>query len=179
VISESILEGEKVRLRPVKPQDLKRFAEWLQDAEVRRWLAALDEAPTLEEEIEWYEDTRANPDNVLWAIETLDGRLIGTCELRVTPRADRAELGIAIQDKSRWNSGYGTDAVRLVLEYGFEDLDLNRIELTTDEDNVRGRRCYEKCGFVEEGLLRQHRRVEGRFSNTIMMSVLREEWERS
>ena len=168
-----------MRLRPVKPQDLKRFAEWLQDAEVRRWLAALDEAPTLEEEIEWYEDTRANPDNVLWAIETLDGRLIGTCELRVTPRADRAELGIAIQDKSRWNSGYGTDAVRLVLEYGFEDLDLNRIELTTDEDNVRGRRCYEKCGFVEEGLLRQHRRVEGRFSNTIMMSVLREEWERS
>ena len=179
MISESILEGEKVRLRPVKPQDLKRFAEWLQDAEVRRWLAALDEAPTLEEEIEWYEDTRANPDNVLWAIETMEGRLIGTCELRVTPRAARAELGIAIQDKSQWNMGFGTDVVKLVLEYGFEDLELNRIELTTDEDNVRGRRCYEKCGFMEEGLLRQHRRVEGRFGNTVFMSVLREEWERS
>jgi RimJ/RimL family protein N-acetyltransferase len=55
---------------------------------------------------------------------------------------------------------------------------LNRVELMTDADNMRGRRCYEKCGFVEEGVLRQHRLIEGRFGDTIMMSVLREEWER-
>jgi RimJ/RimL family protein N-acetyltransferase len=178
VISECILEGEKVRLRPVEPRDLERFAEWLQDAEVRRWLAALDEPPTLQDEIEWYEDTRANPDNVLWAIESLEGQLMGTCELRVTPRARRAELGIAVQDKTQWDRGYGTDAVGLVLEYGFGDLDLNRIELTTDEGNARARRAYEKCGFREEGLLRQHRLVEDRFSNTVVMSVLRKEWKR-
>jgi RimJ/RimL family protein N-acetyltransferase len=75
-----------------------------------------------------------------------------------------------------WNQGLGTDTVRLVLEYGFDDLELNRIDLTTDEDNVRGRRCYEKCGFVQEGVLRQHRFVEGKFGNTIVMSVLRGEW---
>ena len=57
-------------------------------------------------------------------------------------------MGIAIQDKTQWNKGLGEDAVKLVLEYGFDDLELNRIELTTDEANVRGRRCYEKCGFV-------------------------------
>jgi RimJ/RimL family protein N-acetyltransferase len=156
---------------------LPRFATWLADAEVRRWLAALDKPPTLEEEIEWYEDTRANPDNVLWAIETLDGQLVGTCELRAALKHSRAELGISIHDKEQWNKGYGTDAVNLVLEYGFEDMELNRIELTTDEDNVRGRRCYEKCGFVEEGTLRQHRFVEGRFGNTIVMSILREDWQ--
>lgn len=176
MISESILEGHKVRLRPVRPGDLQSFTDWLADPEVRRWLAALDEPPTLQEEIEWYEDTRANPDNVLWAIETLDGRLLGTCELRTALKSRRAELGIAIQDKREWSKGYGEDAVRLVLEYGFEDMELNRIELTTDEDNVRGRRCYEKCGFVEEGTLRKHRIVDGRPINTIMMSVLREEW---
>ncbi len=178
MISECILEGEKVRLRPVEPADLPHFADWLQDAEVRRWLAALDEPPTLQDEIDWYEDTRSNPDNVLWAIETMAGQLIGTCELRVTPRAERAELGIAVQDKSQWNKGYGEDAVKLVLEYGFEDAELNRIELTTDEENLRARRCYQKCGFVEEGVLRQHRRVDGRFSNTVVMSVLRQDWER-
>jgi RimJ/RimL family protein N-acetyltransferase len=176
MISESILEGQRVRLRPVQPGDLPKFAEWLADPEVRRWLAALPEAPTLEDEVEWYEDSRANPDNVLWAIDTLEGRLIGTVELRVAPHARRAELGIAIQDKSQWNQGYGTDAIRQVLDYGFSDLDLNRVELTVDEENARGRRCYEKCGFSEEGLLRQHRIVDGKPGNTVVMAMLKSEW---
>lgn len=178
MISESILEGEKVRLRPMQPGDLPSFWNWLQDAEVRRWLAAMDEAPTMEDEEEWYDRRRSDPEAVLWAIETLDGRLLGSLELRLTPASHRAELGIAIQDKSQWNKGYGTDAVKLALEYGFDDLELNRVELTTDAENVRGRRCYEKCGFVEEGVLRQHRFVEGRFGDTVVMSILREEWMR-
>ncbi len=176
MISESILEGELVRLRPMQPSDLPKFVEWLADPEVRRWLAAIQEPPTLEDEVDWYESTRENPANVLWSIETLDGQLIGTTELRVSEAGRRAELGIAIQDKAQWSKGYGTDTVKLVLAYGFEDLELNRVELTTDAENVRGRRCYEKCGFVEEGTLRQHRFVNGGFSDTIMMSVLREEW---
>jgi RimJ/RimL family protein N-acetyltransferase len=176
VISESILEGALVRLRPMQPSDLPKFVEWLADPEVRRWLAAVQEAPTLQDEIDWYESTRAKPDSVLWSIETLDGRLVGTIELRLSPASRRAELGIAVQDKSQWNKGYGTDAVKLALEYGFDDLELNRVELTTDAENVRGRRCYQKCGFVEEGLLRQHRFVDGRFGDTIAMSVLSEEW---
>jgi len=179
MISESILEGQRVRLRPVQPGDLPKFAEWLADPEVRRWLAALPEAPTLEDEVEWYEDSRANPDNVLWAIESLDGQLMGTVELRVVPYAKRAELGIAIQDKSQWNHGYGTDAIRQVLDYGFADLHLNRIELTVDQENARGRRCYEKCDFSEEGVLRQHRIVDGAPVNTIVMAILRDEWSRT
>lgn len=178
MISESILEGQRLRLRPVQPGDLPKFAEWLADAEVRRWLAALNDAPTLQDEIEWYEDSRANPDNVLWSIETLEGQLIGTVELRVATHARRAELGIAIQDKSQWNRGYGTETVRQVLDYGFEELELNRIELTVDEQNTRGRRCYEKCGFTEEGLLRQHRIVDGEYGNTVMMAILKSEWKR-
>jgi len=179
VISESVLEGQKVRLRPVRPADLQSFTHWLADPEVRRWLAAVEKPPTLDEEIAWYEETRANPNNVLWAIESLEGQLVGTCELRMAAKHRKAELGISIHDKEEWSKGYGTDAVRLMLEYGFEDMELNRIELTTDEDNARGRRCYEKCGFVEEGMRRQDRFVQGNFSNTVMMSVLREDWQPS
>lgn len=177
MISESILEGERVRLRPMEPRDLPKFVEWLADPEVRRWLAALQEPPTLEDEVDWYESTRANPDNVLWSMETLEGQLVGTIELRLNPVSKRAELGIAVQDKTQWSKGFGTDAVKLALEYGFDDLELNRIELTVDSENGRGRRCYEKCGFVEEGVLRQHRFVEGKFGDTVVMSVLRSEWE--
>jgi RimJ/RimL family protein N-acetyltransferase len=177
MLSESILEGEITRLRPVQPSDLPYLVEWLQDGEVRRWLAALQTPPTLEEEIDWYESTRENPDNLLWAMETTEGRLAGTIELRVAPHANRAELGIAIMDKALWSQGLGTDAIQSVLKFAFTEANLNRVELTTDETNARGLRCYEKCGFVREGLLREHRIVEGKYVNTVMMSILRSEWK--
>lgn len=177
MISESILEGQKVRLRPAEEDDLPLFVEWLADQEVTRWLAAIGEPPTLEDEYEWWHDKRSDPDSILWAIETMDGRLVGTTELRLTLRAERAELGIAIHDKTWWNRGLGTETVRLVVDYAFEELNLNRVELTTDEENARAIRCYEKVGFVREGLLRQHRLVDGRFGNTVVMAILRADWQ--
>lgn len=176
MISESILEGETVRLRPVEERDLPHFVRWLADPELTRWLAAIGEPPTLEDEYDWWHDRRSDPDSILWAIETSDGHLVGTTELRLTLRAERAELGIAIHDKTQWGKGLGTEAARLVVDYAFEELDLNRVELTTDEENARAIRCYEKVGFVREGLLRRHRPLDGDFSNTVVMGVLREEW---
>jgi RimJ/RimL family protein N-acetyltransferase len=176
VISESILEGEKVRLRPISERDLQSFVKWLADPEVTKWLAEMDSPPTLEEEHDWYEGKREDPDNVMWAVETLDGRLVGTTELRLMPKRRKAELGIVIMDKSAWSRGLGTDTVRLVVDYAFDELDLNRVELTTDEDNHRAIRCYEKVGFVREGLFRQHRLLDEKFGNSIAMAVLRDEW---
>jgi RimJ/RimL family protein N-acetyltransferase len=176
VISECILQGAKVRLRPLEERDLPKCVVWMADREVTRWLAAMGEAPTLEDEREWYDRRRADPECILWGIETVDGRLVGNVELRLTPAARRAELGIVVGEKSQWSRGLGTDAVRLVLDYAFGELGLNRVDLTTDEENARAIRCYEKCGFVREGLLRQHRLVDGEFGNTLVMAVLRDEW---
>jgi RimJ/RimL family protein N-acetyltransferase len=160
----------------MQESDLPHFVEWLADREVTRWLAEMGEPPTLDDEYEWYERRRSDPDGVMWCIETLDGQLLGNVELRLTPRAMRAEMGIAIQDKTQWSQGYGTEVVRLVLGQAFGEMELNRVELTTDEQNLRAIRCYEKCGFVREGLLRQHRLVDGELGNTLMMAVLRDEW---
>jgi RimJ/RimL family protein N-acetyltransferase len=176
VISESIIQGARVRLRPLAEPDLRTCVEWMHDREVTRWLASVGDPPTLADEQEWYDRRRADPDSVMWAIETEEGRLIGNVELRLTPSARRAEMGIVIGDKSAWDKGYGTNTVRMVLRYAFEELELNRVDLTTDEENHRAIRCYEKCGFMREGLLRQHRFVDGEFGNTLVMAVLREEW---
>src|SRR5438093_1064317 len=150
----------------MEERDLPRFVEWLADRDVTRWLAAMGEPPTLEDEREWYERRREDPESVMWSIETLDRQLAGTVELRLTPRAKRAEMGIAIQDKARWSQGLGTDTVRLVLRYAFEDLQLNRVELTTDEENTRAVRGYEKCGFVLDGLFGL---TEERFPNLVWL----------
>lgn len=178
MISESILSDETVRLRPVMEADLPHFQRWLADAELRRLIASVEEQPTMEEEFEWYVSRRQDPDSVLWAIESADdtGKLLGTVELRLNVNNRRAEVGIAIFDRAYWGKGFGTSAMRLVLDYAFGELELNRIELTTDTDNGRAIRSYEKCGFVHEGVLREHRIIEGEPSDSLVMSILRDDW---
>jgi RimJ/RimL family protein N-acetyltransferase len=169
-----------VRLRPVAEGDLPLFVRWFNDPEVRHWLSMSD-APefTLESEEEWYDEMRADPTRVIWCIETEDGQPIGNLGLHAIDEAHgRATFGISIGEKAFWSCGYGTEALREVLRYAFEEMGLRRVVLEVDEDNARGIRCYEKCGFVREGLLRGHRLRGGQPVNDIVMAVLREEWER-
>jgi RimJ/RimL family protein N-acetyltransferase len=173
--ADCVLEGEKVRLRPVREEDLPHFQRWLNDPDILQWLT-LPKGPTLEEERQWWEAEQRNPDDVVWAIETLDGRLLGDLALRPNPLGRWADLGILIGEKALWSRGYGTDAVRTALRYAFGAMRLNRVSLTTDEHNARALRCYEKCGFVREGLMRQHRLMDGQFHNSVLMGVLREEF---
>ncbi len=180
MISESILLGERVRLRPPEERDLPLFVRWLNDPEVRYWLQ-MSEAPelTLEAEQEWYEGMRGDPSRLLWVIETSEGRPIGNLGLfGIDETMGRATLGIFIGEKDCWSQGYGKEAIRQVLRYAFAELGLRRLELHTDEDNLRGVRCYEKCGFQREGLLRAYRPRLGQPVNCWVMGVLREEWDR-
>ncbi len=179
MISESILEGERVRLRPVEEADLSLFMRWFNDPDVRYWLSISDASElTLESEREWYEEMRSDPARVVWCIETRDGRPIGNLGLHAIDEAQgRATIGISIGEKEQWSRGYGTEAIRGALRYGFEEMGLRRVDLQVDEDNLRGIRCYEKCGFVREGLLRAHRIRKGQPVNVVAMSILREEFE--
>jgi RimJ/RimL family protein N-acetyltransferase len=175
-----VLEGDKVRLRPVEEGDLAHLVTWLSDMEVRRWLA-MSEAPppTLESEQEWYQQRKQDPTCVLWSIESEGGRLVGDVGLGLIDKTHRrAEVGIFIGDKSFWGRGLGADAISRVLRYAFDELGLRRVQLYVDEDNLRAIRCYKKCGFVREGLLRSYRLREGKPVNEILMAALREEFER-
>lgn len=179
MISECVLNGENVRLRPVGEGDLSLFVRWLNDPDVRYWLWLSDEPElTMESEREWFEEMRGDPTSVVWCIETAEGQPIGNLALnRVNETKGRAIMGIFIGEKDCWSQGYGTDAIRRVLRYAFQELGLRRVGLDTYEDNLRAIRCYEKCGFVREGLLRAHSLRLGQPVNAVVMSVLREEFE--
>jgi len=168
-----------VRLRPPAEQDLPLFVRWLNDPEVRYWLSMADGPElTLESEREWYEEMRADPAQVIWCIETEEGQLIGNLGLHAIDETQgRATLRIAICEKDFWGRGYGTEAIMQVLRYAFTELGLRRVTLGTDEDNLRGIRCYEKCGFVQKGVLRAYRVRQGRPVDSVAMAVLREDWE--
>jgi len=110
---------------------------------------------------------------------TDDGwELIGNCGLfGIDWRVRQAEFGIFIGAKNYWNQGYGTEALKLMIEQGFNNLNLNRIALSVYENNPRAIRSYEKAGLTIEGRQRQAHYDEGQFFDMILMSILRSDWE--
>jgi RimJ/RimL family protein N-acetyltransferase len=107
-----------------------------------------------------------------------DDKIIGTVDLSgINWTARDASLGIGIGEKDFWGKGYGTDAMNLILRFGFESLNLNRIWLTVFEYNERAYRCYERLGFTTEGRQRQVLNRFGKRWDMIFMGILRSEWE--
>ena len=87
-------------------------------------------------------------------------------------------MGIGIGEEELWGKGYGTDAVRLMLNYAFTELNLRRISLDLFEYNQRALRSYQKAGFVEEGRMRGIFQREGRRWDSIYVWILRDDWQR-
>jgi len=88
-----------------------------------------------------------------------------------------ATFGIAIGEKAYWDKGYGTEATRLMLNYGFGTLNLHRITLWVFDFNSRGLHIYQKLGFVEEGRKRESVFRGGRYQDEILMGILESEWK--
>ncbi len=172
------LIGPTVYLRPLEKADAPTLAPWFNDAEVSRYMLTV--RPTsLAAEQAFIAGLNGNPMEPTLAIIVREtDRLIGTTGLfRTDVRHRYAMFGIGIGDKSAWGKGYGTEATRLLVQYAFESLNLNRVCLEVFEYNPRGIRAYEKAGFRVEGRLRQDCYREGRYWDTVVMGVLREEWE--
>jgi RimJ/RimL family protein N-acetyltransferase len=106
----------------------------------------------------------------------VEGRHIGNLGLHKIDQVHRkAEVGIVIGEPTFWSKGFGTEAMRLALGYGFEDLGLNKISLDVLDYNTRAIRTYERLGFQREGVHREDVYKEGRFVNVLRMSILARE----
>lgn len=175
-----MIYGKRIRLRAIEREDLPLFATWLNDPEVRSNLFIY--APiSMPEEEKWYEQMLARQQDehpLAIEIKTETGwELVGNVGFLNINLHDRsAEMGIFIGEKKYWNQGYGREALRLMAQHGFGDLNLNRVYLYVNETNQRGIRCYEKVGFVHEGRLRQACFHEGKYIDTFVMSILSSEW---
>ncbi len=152
----NILLGQKVRLRPKRLGDAVTDYAWRTDPE----LCLLDAAPPLslsfEEYLKGYALELSFPakDRTNFAIETFDGKHIGNCAYFKIDKIKReAELGIMIGDRNYWDKGYGTDAIKTLLNHIFSQTNLNRIYLKTLDWNLRAQKCFKKCGFNPCGRL--------------------------
>jgi RimJ/RimL family protein N-acetyltransferase len=173
------LVGKKCYLSPCSVEDAEKWAEWDNDLEVAIPLG--DEAYTqlpLDKTREAIGDMIKKQEYVFSIVELETDNLIGRCVLFAIDKVDRrAMLGIAIGEKAYWNKGFGQDATRLLLDYGFNLLNLNNIMLGVFSYNQRAVACYEKVGFKEIGRRRQARIIGGKKYDVILMDILAEEFE--
>jgi diamine N-acetyltransferase len=178
--------GNRIRFRGVERSDLPTFVIWLNDPAVKQGVMIHHPFSQAEEE-NWYEEMIKLPiDQHVMGIEARetdseDGeeqwKLIGSLAFNEIDWRNRAaEFGIMIGDKNYWNRGYGTEAVRLLVNHGFTTLNLNRIFLRVFENNPRAIRAYEKAGFIHEGRLRQAEFRDGKYIDILMMSLLKDEF---
>lgn len=168
--------GPNVTLRPLnKATDLAPCHRWVNDPEVTRFL--MHHSPvTLAEEERWF-DALPRPNDLIVAIDTADGRFIGTMGLhRIDWRSGHATSGAMIGEKEFWGKGYGTEAKMLLLDVAFNNLNLQRVSSAVIELNPRSQRYSEKCGYVVEGRKRRVHFRDGRYWDEIIMGVLKEDW---
>ena len=170
--------GTTIYLRPLEREDAPRIQAWINDPEVTATLAFY-RPMNLQAEEEFIRHVNEGEHDMVLGIAVKEtDALIGVTGLhRIDFKNRHTSFGISIGEKSEWGKGYGTEATSLMVQYAFETLNLHRVWLQVYETNERGRRCYAKVGFQQEGVLRQERYHAGRYWDAILMGILREEWD--
>jgi diamine N-acetyltransferase len=174
--------GEKIRLRAVQREDLPRYVEWFADSGVSENLSNQMPMSLAQEEI-WYEENLKQPvEQQALAVDAKSGRgkweHIGGAGFHMIDKRNRlAECGLFIGQRKYWHKGYGRDILLTLLRYGFNTLNLNRVQLRVMEFNERAIHLYEKIGFVREGSLREAHFYQGRYWDMHLYAILRREWE--
>lgn len=171
------LVGDRIYLSPRNPEDYEKFAEWLNDFETSDYTGYSAKLMSLPGEKEFLEQNN-NPEATFSIITLDENKLIGSVALENFDYINRtATLGIFIGDKDYRSQGYGTEAIRLVLEYGFKYKNLHNINLDLMAFNERALRCYIKCGFKEYGRRRNCKFINGKYYDQISMDILENEFE--
>ena len=175
------LVGERIYLSPKgsSEEEIEKFTEWMNDFQITDYTSRSSLLITLNGEKEYLEGESKNTKNRNFNIVDLkEDKLIGTVGLEEFNWVERsAVLGIFIGDKEYRSNGYGTEAIKLLLEYGFKYLNLHSIRLELLAVNERAHKCYLKCGFKDTGCERERVYINGKYYDKLHMDILENEFE--
>lgn len=176
----TFLTGERVYLRPLERDDLVHVRRWANDPEVRRLTAEVTPMSQATAD-EWYERVKADRDRVWFVIMVKEGdRPIGECGLlRMFPAWRTSDLSIILGEKDAWGQGYGSEAIRLLMDYAFGYLNMHRLAIGVVGFNERALGFYEKVGFRREGVQRDGYYYNHQYYEFVMMSILEDEYRTS
>ncbi len=173
------LKGEQIDLciRRNDDEALALYLKWMNDEEYNFFINKSYIVTQIGAEKEWMEKRiDENKDHNFSIVIKDSRRLIGNCGLSIQKGGNSGSLGICIGESDCWNKGYGTEVIKMLVKYGFEELNLHRLELTCLGDNFRAQKCYNNAGLVECG--RDHERIfyKNEWHDLVHMEILRSKY---
>lgn len=170
------LVGEYVYLSPMNMADVELYTKWLNDSSVSGYLGNFCTLISLSSEQKALEQMASEGYNFA-IVRISDDVLIGNISLMAINHIDRnAAVGLFIGEAEDRGNGYGAEALRLILWYGFGTLNLHNIMLTAHADNEQGLACYKKVGFHEIGRSRETKFKDGHYVDSVYMEILDREF---
>jgi len=169
-----MLEGKHVQLAQLTKEDLPLLLQWRNSISLKRLTGPGPFLPISVEQI----DLSSTSTQIQFGIRELSSdSLVGYITLANIIWSNRtAGLGVYIGELEQFGKGWGSEAISLLLDYAFDELNLHRVHLEVVGYNQRAIRTYRKLGFVQEGTLRQHGERNGRRYDTLLFGVLASEW---
>jgi RimJ/RimL family protein N-acetyltransferase len=175
----SLFTGKRIRLGSFRPDDIHVYHRWYQDSDFTRMLDAAPAVPKSEARLaRWLDEEERNRDTQLFAIRTLDlDVIIGFVQLDdIQWTHGVGWIAIGIGDPDYRSRGYGYEAMSLLLQFAFNEINLHRVQLTVFAYNTRAIRLYEKLGFRHEGVFREALLRDGQRYDVLLYGLLRHEW---
>jgi RimJ/RimL family protein N-acetyltransferase len=172
------LRGKRVYLRPPTKDDIPLLLRWMNDDDVRQYVASF--LPIVEaDEVEWLERLHRDKEThiVFVIVDAKHGKPIGTMGIHgISWKDRRATTGAIIGEKKYRGRGYGSEAKMLLLNYAFNSLNLRKICSHTFGFNERSMAYSKKCGYHVEGVLKDHHFKNGAYCDDINLAVFKEDW---
>jgi RimJ/RimL family protein N-acetyltransferase len=188
-MNNPFLIGDRVYLRQVVREDAENYYHWLNDQETTKWMQR-GIYPTSIEDCREYIGSMQSKDCMHLAIIRKDKEIktnlpaeygchIGNIALlNIHPTFRTAEISIIIGDKQSRGHGYGTEAIRLLVDHAFTRINLNRLQAGMVTKNGSSQGAFMNAGFQQEGILRQVYYCEGKYQDVAIMSILKEDWRK-
>lgn len=169
-----MLSDELIYLRRLEKTDLERTWHWVNQPEIYNAIGILAPVSATAQQ-RWYEELDKSDSKIVFAVCLRDGdQHVGNVSLDQIDRRHRhARLAIFVAEPDHRGQGIGTRAMRLLIAYAFDFMNLNRLYCKTTAGNPAVISFYERLGFVVEGRLRKHEYIAGQYVDKIMLGLLR------
>ena len=174
------IAGSRLYLSPIiiNDDDTEKYLKWMNEEDVAKDFSQYNRVVSSKNDLKWLYEPPSDMQRYAMVLIERDV-LIGSISIHNIDHLNRnAFIGIFIGDEECRGKGYGAEAIRLILEYGFKTLNLHNIMLTVHADNCAAIACYKKVGFREEGRLREWVYKNGNYIDKIYMGILAQEFER-
>jgi RimJ/RimL family protein N-acetyltransferase len=189
-MNNPFLIGDRIYLRAVVEEDLPYYFSWLDDQETTRYMQRGIYPNNMDEMQDYFRSMQRSKDGMHLAIVRKDKEIkthlpvefachIGNITLlNIHPTFRSAEISIIIGDQDSRGQGYGTEAIKLLVDHAFTRMNLNRLQAGAVEANIGSIRAFEKAGFQREGISRQAYYCNGEYQNVQIMSILKSDWRK-